>query len=114
MARRGQFQRYTVIPDGKSRAVDGGPWLFKRLGTLQFSIQLLQYEESFLFLSVIGDEPLAVEVILKTRKRSPRTTKVLENPECHPAKKGNTFQHDDLMFVKIFLILFGPTSLRIA
>ena len=54
----------------------------------------------FLLLSVIGGEPLAVEVILKTRKRPPRTTKVLKNPRRHPAKKRNTFQHDDLMLVK--------------
>src|SRR5580693_1867207 len=93
--------------------MDEVPWLFRRLSTLQFPIKLLQYKVSFLLLTLIGDKSFAIEIILKTRERSPRTTKVLENPRCHSAKEGNALQHGDLVLVKIFLILLGPTSARI-
>jgi hypothetical protein len=43
-------------------------------------IKLLQYKEGFLLLAVIGEKSFAIEIILKTRENSSRTSKVLENP----------------------------------
>ena len=77
---------------------------------LQFPIVLLQYEEGFLHLAVIRDEPLTVEIILKTKQRTARTPKILENPRRHSAKKGNALQHGNLVLVQILLVLLGPAS----
>ena len=96
------------------RAVNEGLWLFWWLSNLQFPIKLLKYEEGFFLLTVIGDKSFAIEIILNTRERSPRATKVFEYPRCHSAKEGNAFQHDDLVLVKIFLILLGPPGEGVA
>jgi hypothetical protein len=68
-----------------------------RLGALQLLIELLQYKESLLFLTAIGYKTLSIEVVLNTRERSPRTSKILENPERGAAKKGYAFHHGDLV-----------------
>ena len=90
------------------------PLLLKRLSALEFLIKLLQYKKGFLLLTMIREKSLAIEIILKMRKRSSRTTKVLENPRRHSAKEGDALQHCDLLCIKIFLILLGPAGERIA
>src|ERR1700747_531704 len=87
-----------------------GPSLLWWQSALQFPIVLLQYEEGLLPLAAIRDEPLAVEIILKTRQSPARTPKVLENPRRHSPKKGNALQHGNLVLVQILLVLLGPAS----
>src|SRR5580700_5504032 len=84
------------------------------VSALQFPIKLLQYKEGFLLLTMIGDKSFTIEIILKTRENPSRTAKVLENPWGHSAKKGDAFQHVDLVLIKVLLILLGPTSGRSA
>src|SRR5580692_12801873 len=76
-------------------------------------IKLLQYKKRFLPFTMIGNQSFAIEIILKTRERSPGTTKVLEHPGRHAAKKRDVFQHRELMFVKILLIFLCPAGLWI-
>lgn len=84
------------------------------LGPLQVLIEVLQYKESPLLLTMIGYKALSIEVVLNTRKGSSRTAKILENPRRGTAEKGYALQHGDLVLVETFLILLRPACLGVA
>jgi hypothetical protein len=75
----------TLSRDGEFDHISLTLW---RLLPLQVLIELLQYKESFLFLTMIGYKTLSIEVVLNARERSSRTAKILENPGRRTAKKG--------------------------
>src|SRR5580704_4811304 len=83
-------------------------------GGLQLFIELFQHEECLFLLAMIGYKSLSIEVVLNAGERSSRTAKILENPGRGAAKKGNAFQHGDLVLVERFLIFLGPASLGVA
>src|SRR5258708_36781229 len=84
------------------------------LSALHFPVKILQYKESFLFLSMLGYQTFAIEVILNSRQRASRTAKIFQDPRRSSAQKGNAFQHGNLALVKVFLILLAPACERIS
>src|SRR6059058_5073246 len=73
-----------------------------------FLIRLLQDEEGLLFHALVGDETLAIEVVLETRIDAAGRAEVHQKPWAGAAKLRDFVQHRDLMMVDLGLILLGP------
>src|SRR5580704_9058227 len=71
-------------------------------------VGLLEDEEGLLFDALVGDEALAVEVVLETRVDASGGTEVHQNPRAGAAELRDTVEHRDLMTVDFGLIFFGP------
>jgi hypothetical protein len=80
-----------------------------RLPNGLFLVSFLQNEKCLLLLALFGDQPFAVVIVLHTRQKPSRGTKVHQNPWCHAAQLRNAVQHAQLMLKYTRLKLLVPS-----
>src|SRR5271170_1104454 len=71
-------------------------------------VRLLEDEEGFFFYALVGDQALAVDVVLQAGVDTAGRAEVHEEPGTGAAKLGDFVVHCDLMVVDFGLVLLGP------
>src|SRR5881227_890453 len=77
-------------------------------------IKFLEHVERLLALSSVRNQTLAIEVVLNSRQRTPRRTKIHQQPWRHSRHLWNTLPHRQLVVEYIPLIFLSKTRVGVA
>src|SRR3954462_5107041 len=77
-------------------------------------IKFLEHVERLLALSSVRNQTLAIEVVLNSRQRTPRRTKIHQQPWRHSHHLWNPLPHRQLVVEYIPLIFLSKTRVGVA